>query len=187
MPKLKVYRTPVGFHDAYVAAPSQKAALEAWGSEADLFARGVAERVTDPALEAMPLSRPGEVIKVMRDGGEGQFDGAAVKRAEKRKVRHKEASSTQSLPLQPARKAPRKAKKPRPSRDVVNRLEAAMAEEEQSFRKALVSLAAEEQEIRTRRQALRSTHERFVQKQDAALSKARADFHRRLEAWASEE
>ena len=24
--KLKVYRTPIGFHDAYVAAPSQKAA-----------------------------------------------------------------------------------------------------------------------------------------------------------------
>lgn len=31
--KLKVYRTPIGFHDAYVAAPSQKAALEAWGVE----------------------------------------------------------------------------------------------------------------------------------------------------------
>lgn len=29
--KLKVYRTPIGFHDAYVAAPSQKAALKAWG------------------------------------------------------------------------------------------------------------------------------------------------------------
>jgi hypothetical protein len=28
--KLKVFRTPIGFHDAYVAAPSQKAALEAW-------------------------------------------------------------------------------------------------------------------------------------------------------------
>ena len=34
MPKLKVYRTPIGFHDAYVAAPSQKAALDAWGSDA---------------------------------------------------------------------------------------------------------------------------------------------------------
>jgi hypothetical protein len=27
--KLKVFRTPIGFHDAYVAAPSRKAALEA--------------------------------------------------------------------------------------------------------------------------------------------------------------
>ena len=54
MPALKVYRTPIGFHDAYVAAPSQKAALQAWGSDANLFARGVAELVTDPALTAEP-------------------------------------------------------------------------------------------------------------------------------------
>ena len=29
MATLKVYRTPIGFHDAYVAAPSKKAALRA--------------------------------------------------------------------------------------------------------------------------------------------------------------
>ena len=44
---LKVYRTPIGFHDAYVAAPSQKAALAAWGADANLFARGSAEQVTE--------------------------------------------------------------------------------------------------------------------------------------------
>ena len=48
--KLKVFRTPIGFHDAYVAAPSQKAALEAWGSDSNLFAAGAAELVTDAAL-----------------------------------------------------------------------------------------------------------------------------------------
>src|SRR3546814_12633677 len=53
----------IGFHDAYVAAPSQKAALEAWGADANLFARGVAEVVTDPALTAEPLAHPGTVIK----------------------------------------------------------------------------------------------------------------------------
>ena len=54
--KLKVFRTPIGFHDAYVAAPSQKAAMEAWGSGTDLFARGEAELVTDPALTAEPVA-----------------------------------------------------------------------------------------------------------------------------------
>jgi hypothetical protein len=63
MPKLKVYRTSTGFHDAYVAAHSQKAALKAWGSKHDLFARGVAEAVTDPVLAKEPLAHPGEVIK----------------------------------------------------------------------------------------------------------------------------
>lgn len=64
--KLKVYRTPAGFNDAYVAAPSQKAALEAWGSDRDLFARGIAELVTDPALTAEPLASPGVVVKHSR-------------------------------------------------------------------------------------------------------------------------
>ena len=64
--KLKVFRTPIGFHDAYVAASSRKAALAAWGADADLFARGVAEEVTDPTLTAAPLARPGEVVRVVR-------------------------------------------------------------------------------------------------------------------------
>jgi hypothetical protein len=45
--KLKVYRTPTGFYDAYVAAPSQKAALEAWGVDRNLFAMAKAEIVTE--------------------------------------------------------------------------------------------------------------------------------------------
>ena len=64
--KLKVFRTPIGFHDAYVAAPSQKAALEAWGADANLFARGEAEEVTEPKLAKAPLEHPGKVVKVLR-------------------------------------------------------------------------------------------------------------------------
>src|SRR5919106_3372766 len=68
--KLKVFRTPIGFHDAYVAAPSQRAALEAWGAEANIFAQGIAEQVTDPKLMEEPLARPGEVIKRLRGSAE---------------------------------------------------------------------------------------------------------------------
>lgn len=63
---MKVFVTPAGFHDAYVAAPSRKAALAAWGSDADLFARGVAAEVTDPALMKAPLARPGEIVRRSR-------------------------------------------------------------------------------------------------------------------------
>lgn len=31
---LKVYRTPIGYHGAYVAAAGQKAALAAWSADA---------------------------------------------------------------------------------------------------------------------------------------------------------
>lgn len=80
MAKLKVFRTPAGFHDAYVAAPSQKAALAAWGSNANLFARGLAEVVTDPALTAAPLARPGEVIRVARTMADAPPPAAAKRK-----------------------------------------------------------------------------------------------------------
>ncbi len=65
-PKLKVYRLPIGFHDAYVAAPTKKAAIEAWGSDKDVFQRGQAELVEDPKLTREPLASPGKVIKRLR-------------------------------------------------------------------------------------------------------------------------
>ena len=69
--RLKVFRTPIGFHDAYVAAGSQRAALEAWGSSTNLFTQGAAKLVTDPELTKAPLERPGEVVRVLR-GSEGK-------------------------------------------------------------------------------------------------------------------
>lgn len=71
--KLKVYRTPIGFHDAYVAAPSQKAALDAWGADVDLFARGVAETVSDEALTREPLEQPGVVVRKLRGTADEQM------------------------------------------------------------------------------------------------------------------
>jgi hypothetical protein len=112
--KLKVYRTPIGFHDAYVAAPSQKAALAAWGSDANLFSRGVAEEVTDPALTKEPLDHPGEVVRKLRGTAEEQM---AALPADKPK----------------SKAAPAPAKKPRPSRARLDAADAALTEAEASF------------------------------------------------------
>jgi colicin import membrane protein len=38
--KLKTYQTSLGFFDLAIAAPSMKAALQAWGSETNLFHQG---------------------------------------------------------------------------------------------------------------------------------------------------
>jgi hypothetical protein len=63
--KLKVFQAQFGFHDSVVAAPSQAAALRAWGIRQDLFAEGQARITDDPqAVEAarahpeLPLRRP---------------------------------------------------------------------------------------------------------------------------------
>lgn len=139
---LKVYRTPIGFHDAYVAAPSQKAALKAWGADADLFARGVAEVVTDPALTAEPLARPGEVVKRLRGSAAEQL--AAAPPVERKPT---------PKPIPAKAKAP---PAPRPDRREVEAAEAALAAAEERQREAERALAAEEAALAERRRALRA-------------------------------
>ena len=75
--KLKVFRTPIGFHDAYVAAPSQKAALEAWGSDSNLFAAGVAELVTDAELMQGAAGAAGRGDAGVLRGSAGRAGGGA--------------------------------------------------------------------------------------------------------------
>ena len=61
--KLKTYQTSVGFFDLAIAAPSMKAAAEAWGSQIDIFRRGFAKETQDPAIVAATMARPGVVLK----------------------------------------------------------------------------------------------------------------------------
>ncbi|NKJ02051.1 hypothetical protein [Novosphingobium sp. SG707] len=81
---LKVFRTSAGFEDTYIAAPSQKAALEAWGARRNLFAQGVAELVTDPELAKAALARPGQVLRVPR-GTTAEHLAAGERRKQRRR------------------------------------------------------------------------------------------------------
>ena len=147
--KLKVFRTAIGFDDAYVAAPSRKAALAAWGADADLFARGVAEEVTDAKLAKAPLAQPGEVIRVSR----GDL-GAHLKSLPKR---------TKRAPAGPAAKPRPVAKpKPRPKRDKLDAAERALAEAVAQQKAELEGLnarhAKERARLQRRRDAARAAY-----------------------------
>jgi colicin import membrane protein len=61
--KLKTYQTSLGFFDLAVAAPSMKAAAEAWGSKTNDFKRGFAKETNDPAIVAATMAKPGVVLK----------------------------------------------------------------------------------------------------------------------------
>jgi colicin import membrane protein len=61
--KLKTYQTSVGFFDLAIAAPSMKAAAEAWGSQIDVFRRGLASETHDPTIVNATMARPGAVLK----------------------------------------------------------------------------------------------------------------------------
>ena len=61
--KLNTYQTSLGFFDLAVAAPSMKAALEAWGTKADLFHQGFAKEADDPTIIAATMAKPGVVLR----------------------------------------------------------------------------------------------------------------------------
>jgi hypothetical protein len=61
--KLKTYQTSLGFFDLAVAAPSMKAALEAWGADSNLFHQGAAMQSEDPDIIEATMAAPGVVLK----------------------------------------------------------------------------------------------------------------------------
>ena len=61
--KLKTYQTSLGFFDEAIAAPSMKAALEAWGTKTNLFHQGVAKEADDPDIIAATMRKPGVILK----------------------------------------------------------------------------------------------------------------------------
>lgn len=163
MPRaLKVYRTAIGFHDAYVATPTKKAALEAWGADRNLFTSGRAEEVTDAKLIKAPLAAPGEVIKLLRGSPAEQF--AALEKATPRRPR---AEPAEVSPAQPS---------PRPSRAALDRAEDALAKAEQRHDRALDALAKREAELRAQRHALQ-------RKRDAELDALRDKRDQAAEAY----
>ena len=61
--KLKVYQTLQGFYDLAIAAPSMKAALEAWGTASNLFQQGFASESEDAATIDAAMAKPGVVLR----------------------------------------------------------------------------------------------------------------------------
>jgi hypothetical protein len=171
--KLKVFRTTTGFHDAYVAAPSQKAALEAWGADANLFARGVAEQVTDPKLTAEPLERPGEVIKLSRGDLSAQLKALGPRRKPKPRAKTEE----------PAK--PRKAARPKPppKRDKVDAVEAALKRARQRHSAEADKLEAEREAIERKLEALRAKQARDLARLERKRDEAREAYREALERW----
>jgi len=178
-PKLKVFRMAVGFHDAYVAAPSQKAAAEAWGADPSVFARKEAELVTDPELTKEPLARPGEVVKRLRGTAAEQIaalGGAEAERAPKRAPKRAEGK--------PAGPKPRPKKpKPRPSRAKVEEAEAALAEAKARQGAELAEIKEREAALARERAAVERRQLEEQARLEAQLEKAEAAYRDALTRW----
>ncbi|KHL26530.1 hypothetical protein PK98_09035 [Croceibacterium mercuriale] len=172
--KLNVFRTPIGFHDAYVAAPSRKAALAAWGSDADLFARGVAELVTDDALSAEPLAHPGKVIRRLRGTAEEQI---AALPADPSGRKSSPSKGTSAPPPKPE-PAPKPA--PRPSRDRLDAAERELAATTERQQQELAEIRERQRALDRERRDLETRHERERQVVGQALEKERKLYAQKL-------
>src|SRR3954452_15520347 len=112
--KLKTYQTSLGFFDHAIAAPSMKAALEAWGTKTNLYHQGVAKEVDDPDVVAATMRKPGVILR-RPIGSSGPFKEHAelpthLPRDEaKRKPAKRPAKLKQQHPRQIDDRAARKA------------------------------------------------------------------------------
>jgi hypothetical protein len=175
--RLKVFRTPIGFDDAWVAAPSRKAALAAWGADRDLFARGIAEEVTDPALTAAALARPGTVIRTSRGTAAEQL--AALPPKPKRAAR---AATAPPDPDKPVAR-PKRARPPRPDRGALDKAEADLRKAERIARDVGQDFDAREAILARERRAAERTARDTVRKQEQARDRAQAAFERAMAEW----
>jgi hypothetical protein len=154
--KLKTYQTSLGFYDLAIAAPSMKAALEAWGAGSNLFHQGLATETEDAEVVAATMAKPGVVLR-RAAGSSGRF------------------SEQSNIPSQAA--ADRAQKQPETRRSKPNRRQT----QELSSKAARKAVANYEKE--QRRREAQSRREEAAQakaraRQDRAVAKAQAAFEK---------
>ena len=169
--KLKVYRTPIGFHDAYVAASSQKAALDAWGADANLFARGVAEVVTDPKLAKDSLSQPGVVIRKARGTAAEHID--ALPKTKAKAAKRRKAGSTEQATKNT----------PRPSRAAMDDAEQAITEAELRHDEERESIVEREKRFADEKRKLEQAQRSELEGLQQTFDRAKADYQEAVRGW----
>lgn len=166
--QLKVYRTAIGFFELAIAAPSMKAAAEAWGASADVFSRGFAEQTDDAKIVAAAMAKPGVVLR-RPVGTEGAFSEKAAL--------PKDDTPPASKPAPRAANSNTKREADSKAAEKAKRDEAAAREREQK------RLAEEK-----RRQEAEAARERkrreAIARADAALERAKARHEDALKALA---
>jgi hypothetical protein len=167
--KLKTYQTSLGFFDQAIAAPSMKAALEAWGADSNLFQQGAAKESDDPGVIAATMAKPGVVLR-RPVGSNGPFG------------EHAELPTDLSgggRPVKDARKPERHkpTKAAAPSVDKAAERKAAFAYEREQERRE-----REQARERAARQKERERRQQAVDKAEAAFRKAKSEHEKRAAA-----
>ncbi|MET4206331.1 cell envelope biogenesis protein TolA [Bradyrhizobium sp. LA2.1] len=179
--KLKTYQTSLGFYDQAVAAPSMKAALEAWGASSNLFHQGAAKETDDPDIVAATMASPGVVLRRPVGSG-GPFTESAALPTDladdeaKRKPKPNSKSKPESKSESKQRPAKGVTKQSRKIDDQDARKAAAAFEKEERRRDA------ERRKEEAARAKERARRDKEVAAAQAALDKARREHDVKAEA-----
>ncbi|MGY4497046.1 colicin import membrane protein [Bradyrhizobium sp. GM24.11] len=179
--KLKTFQTSLGFYDLAIAAPSMKAALEAWGAGSNLFHQGAAKETDDPAVVAATMSKPGVVLK-RPAGSSGRFaehadlptdlgDEGEAGRKKSRRAEPKRRPASK-ISEKDASKAAADFEREQKRRDAERRKEEAARAKERAKREKLVAKA----------QAALDEAQREREERAESLDAERADIEKRIEA-----
>jgi hypothetical protein len=201
--KLKTYQTSLGFFDLAIAAPSMKAALEAWGADSNLFHQGAAKESDDPDVIAAAMAKPGVVLRrpVGSDGSFGEhaklptdLGGQGPTKAAREPKRSK-AKQRSSRPIDKAaeRKAALAFEKEQKRREreraseeaarqmdrerrqqAIDKAQAALNKAEQEHAKRAATIQAKVEALEKRSQADQARWEKEKGRLEAALRRARA-------------
>jgi colicin import membrane protein len=147
--KLRTYRASIGFYDLAVAAPSMKAALEAWGAGSNLFHQGVAKESGDREVVASTMAKPGIVLR-RPVGSDGPFR------------EHADLPGHLADQHEPRTHSNKSKKRPAPMLDDANAREAALLFEK------------EQQRREERRRREEAAEERRHQRRQKAIAKAQS-------------
>ncbi len=162
--KLKVFQAQFGFYDTVVAAPSQAAALRAWGIHQNLFAGGQARITDDPQAVEAALAHPETPLK-RAVGSSEPFSLEAtslpnVPDPPKKKPAGKAAAKTPAKPEPPPR--------PPADRSKLDAAEKALRDLDEGRKREEADLRRQAEELEARRMAAQSA---YVEARKAATSK----------------
>jgi outer membrane biosynthesis protein TonB len=178
--KLKVFQAQFGFFDMVLAAPSQAAALRAWGTHRNLFATGHAKLATDEAAIAAALEHPGTLLR----RAVGSNDPFSVEPTSLPKVRDLAAtmpefeSPPKAQPQPKQKPKPPPARKPPPDRSRLDAAEAALQKLEEQRVREEADLRRQQEELDAKREAAQQSYIEARKRATAEVTAAREAFRK---------
>jgi hypothetical protein len=169
--KLKVFQAQFGFFDTVLAAPSQAAALKAWGTHRNLFATGHAKVATDEAAIAAALEHPGILLRRAL----GSNEPFAVEPTSLPKIPDLPKAVRAAATPSASKAKPKPAPAPRPpaDRSRLNAAEAALGQLDDERKREEADLRRKQEELDAKRTAAQQDYVEARKKATTAVVAAR--------------